>query len=46
MGRNQRHQLTGRVRAGRCVICGNPDGPECASCTASHDKAVERAGDV
>jgi len=33
-------------QADRCVICGGPDGPECAGCTADWDKAVERAGDL
>lgn len=29
-----------------CVICGGDNGPECATCTAAHDKAVDRAGDL
>jgi hypothetical protein len=29
-----------------CVVCGGPDGPECAGCTASWDKTVDRAGDL
>lgn len=35
-----------RFRADRCVICDGPDGPECDSCTAGHDHAVSRSGDL
>ena len=42
---NERKQLTRAART-RCVVCGSPDGPECTSCTASHDKAMQRAEDL
>ena len=30
-----------------CLVCGAPfGGPECGTCTADHDRAVERAGDL
>ena len=28
-----------------CLICGNPDGPECGSCTAEWDQRIDRASD-
>lgn len=44
MDRNERKQAVDRVRS--CTVCGGSDGPECARCTAIHDKAVDRAGDL
>lgn len=33
-------------QASVCVVCGGPDGPECAGCTADWDHAVARSADV
>jgi hypothetical protein len=36
-----------RWDAGLCVVCGKPGGgPECGSCTADHDKAIDRNGNL
>lgn len=29
-----------------CVVCGGPDGPECARCTADWDQTITRSADV
>jgi hypothetical protein len=43
---HRREQRVASYAEAVCVICGGPDGPECAGCTAGWDHLVDRASDL